>query len=829
MSRPPVLLLSALRVVIAAAFFALPGFANAQEVRGVVRLEETGEPVDTALIELVRDPDAIVARTLSGADGTFRVVAPAAGSYRLRVQRIGLAAVTTDPFPLGDSPVIRDIMVGTQPISLAGIEVAGTRRCDLQGNAPVSVQRLWEEARKTLHSVALLDGGRRVSFQVEEWTRDVDPLTKRVRTQGTRQRTVTQSQPFLPRSASDLVRDGFMQRDGDSTTYYLPDAGVLLSDEFLEAYCFHAVAADGRVGLAFRPVTRTRGAGIRGTLWLDAATAALQEIELAYTNAPWGRARSDDGTFIKEVDVKPHGALYFDRTENGAWIVSHWFVRMPRFAIRRGRETGHVIYARESGGRVLSSSLLPRGRAAHGGTLRGVLRVNDDAPLAGAVVYLAGTDRVATTAEDGSFAMSDVLPGQYALAWMHDDDRAGERVAIANVVVASADTSVALRALPYLDHLAQVCPRGARPNGAGVVLGRALLEDGLPVAGASVVLSDPDGRVDRATTDAAGRFAFCAVHREARIEVESGDARSVRHVALAPDEVLRIAMRLPRAPGMVTTDTLISDSMLARLRADSAATADSIQAVTLRRAVERVVARNDVGTGRVVGQVMNEAGTEPVAGAFVEVPGTDVQVVTDARGRFRFEAPSPWFALRVTHVGFEPVGDTITVPAGDVLHLDVRMGVLTLAPITVSARRTGLLADAYWRMARGTGGTFLDADYIARRNPRVLTDALRDQAGVQVETAGSGVSNRGGSLYFRALCAPEVYLDGMRITHVENRHSGKAGVESFDAVNLVHPASIELVEIYRGASTLPAEFGGSVGSCGAIVIWTKRGTTPQAN
>lgn len=28
------------------------------------------------------------------------------------------------------------------------------------------------------------------------------------------------------------------------------------------------------------------------------------------------------------------------------------------------------------------------------------------------------------------------------------------------------------------------------------------------------------------------------------------------------------------------------------------------------------------------------------------------------------------------------------------------------------------------------------------------------------------------------------------------------------------------IEVYRGPSELPAEFGGSVGRCGAIVIWT---------
>ena len=29
------------------------------------------------------------------------------------------------------------------------------------------------------------------------------------------------------------------------------------------------------------------------------------------------------------------------------------------------------------------------------------------------------------------------------------------------------------------------------------------------------------------------------------------------------------------------------------------------------------------------------------------------------------------------------------------------------------------------------------------------------------------------------------------------------------------------VEVYKGPATLPAEFGGSGGRCGAVVIWTK--------
>ena len=47
--------------------------------------------------------------------------------------------------------------------------------------------------------------------------------------------------------------------------------------------------------------------------------------------------------------------------------------------------------------------------------------------------------------------------------------------------------------------------------------------------------------------------------------------------------------------------------------------------------------------------------------------------------------------------------------------------------------------------------------------------------------------------------------------------------EAYEAVNMIHPSSVEIIEVYRGPSELPAIFGGSTGQCGAIAMWTKRG------
>jgi hypothetical protein len=47
-------------------------------------------------------------------------------------------------------------------------------------------------------------------------------------------------------------------------------------------------------------------------------------------------------------------------------------------------------------------------------------------------------------------------------------------------------------------------------------------------------------------------------------------------------------------------------------------------------------------------------------------------------------------------------------------------------------------------------------------------------------------------------------------------------IDSID--DFVIASEIAAMEVYRHAGEMPAEFGGSVGRCGAIVIWT--GTQP---
>jgi hypothetical protein len=99
---------------------------------------------------------------------------------------------------------------------------------------------------------------------------------------------------------------------------------------------------------------------------------------------------------------------------------------------------------------------------------------------------------------------------------------------------------------------------------------------------------------------------------------------------------------------------------------------------------------------------------------------------------------------------------------------------------------------------------------------------------------GSGYTVIGGGRGRRSLvggrtnCPPEIYLDGTRLTAYERvspqfpEHKHRIAM---DALDMIDTLSLEGVEVYQGAASIPGEFGGSTGQCGVILFWTRRGGT----
>src|SRR5262249_2262313 len=156
-----------------------------------------------------------------------------------------------------------------------------------------------------------------------EYDRMLDSSGRVVRSQHVTSTTNPTTHAFHSLPADELADKGYVASDNSGTTYYAPDADVLLSDSFASTHCFRlaASAADDHViGVVFSPGRSHRDAhDIEGVLWLDRKSAELETLEFEYTNLP---------DFVQSSH--PGGRVEFLRLSDGNWFVSRWSVRMPR-------------------------------------------------------------------------------------------------------------------------------------------------------------------------------------------------------------------------------------------------------------------------------------------------------------------------------------------------------------------------------------------------------------------------------------------------------------------------------------------------------------------
>lgn len=323
--------------------------ANAQRVAGGV----TGpgdSPVPGALVELRSPEGNVVARGLTGAAGAFILSAPGPGEYVLTAGIMGYHTARTATFPIGAGETARkDLVLQVRPVSLAGVRASVEPRCGDPAEGSDEVARVWEDVRRALSAVVLVEASPFVLFRTATTTRDRALRTGRVLRETVRPGRALGSSPFATPPLEEVLRTDFIRADADTLTYYAPDPTVLTAPAFLDRYCFSVLRSDGEVGLAFQPLpgsTRSRpgvaGHGVRGVLWLDEAAGAMRRIEYRYVDPPFGSG-----------DAAPGGRIELLQLANGAWIIQRWEIRMPQPAIVDGRITSRVVAIRETIGEVV--------------------------------------------------------------------------------------------------------------------------------------------------------------------------------------------------------------------------------------------------------------------------------------------------------------------------------------------------------------------------------------------------------------------------------------------------------------------------------------------
>lgn len=237
------------------------------------------------------------------------------------------------------------------------------------------------------------------------------------------------------------------------------------------------------------------------------------------------------------------------------------------------------------------------------------------------------------------------------------------------------------------------------------------------------------------------------------------------------------------------------------------------------------------GSAQVVqGLVMEDASEVGIATAAVVLLSEEGErkgeAVTDSLGAFWIAVPGKGrYTLRAGRIGFRTATSAaIEIDEDERLSVEFRLktDAILLGPLTVVQRARPLLEGGKFYEVRErqehiekTGiGLFITREQIERQNPLRLTDVLRTAPGVRVMPHPKFIGRSVIRMTRNVGCPPAVFLDGMLL--------GKG--DPADAIlSDLSAWAIEGIEVYRGLSEIPAEFGVSEARCGIIAIWSKRG------
>ncbi len=458
----------------------------AQAITGTVVEAETGAPVEGASVVLLnRNGDQLDFR-LTTAAGRFGFQLTQAGTYLLRADRIGRASVLSDPIPVdrGVTAVYR-LETAVEAIMLAGIEVSGSRRCEVRPGEGASTARVWEEVRKALELTSRTSGQNRYRYVIRHYERELDARGRRVRSEQSRIQRGVMANPFRSLAVERLLESGFVQEDGQGFIYYAPNADVLLSDPFLDTHCMKLAngedEAEGLLGLEFEPTEDRRVTDISGVLWVDPENGELQWLDYRYE-------------FLDVPDSdRLGGKIRFYGLPNGTWIVQEWYIRMPileesRRIGRQGRAS--LVGLSEQGGLVRRVTDLQGDVVldAESGIIEGVVLASEGSDAAAEVVVLLDGARRATTDEDGRFQFADLAEGYYGLRVLNPTlDAVGLSAEPVFFEVSPGEVTSARLQLSSSDAvIAQRCASFDLSEYEGILTGFALNEGGAPLPGARV-------------------------------------------------------------------------------------------------------------------------------------------------------------------------------------------------------------------------------------------------------------------------------------------------------------------------------------------------------
>jgi hypothetical protein len=507
-------------VAIALALVALPSELFAQELRGTVRDSATRQPVPGVVLIMLDASGVALGRNITNDRGEYRVSLSSA-IQRVRFLRLGFRPRELPVPRVADHITQLDVAMVALASILEPVRVTDNSACPRRRDA-VATFALLEHARAGLLALIVAretNPGSLIRLTFERWMDGTSDriLRQRVQRASTERSAVSFVAPLTPR---ELMFRGFMTNDGSRAVFAGPDADLLLDTAFARGYCFRLADAvrerAGQVGLAFFAPKREGGrVDIAGTLWVDTVARSLVDIEYRYV----GLGRQVDA-------LGPGGHISFRTMPSGLTLIDRWFIRMIQADEDTIRHASHDEirqrpYYKEDGGELAHAEWPDRRWDGSLGTLRARVLTSSGMPGAGIPVSLADTPYGAVADGNGTFEISQLLPGPYRLAVIDDRlepihlDTIDTRVTF----TARRDSIVQLtvNARTAEDLAVDLCKRDRlfTPGPSYWLIGRVLSADGQPVRGTTVRIfkkvgeqwTDAGFPMFRTGTD--GTFALC--------------------------------------------------------------------------------------------------------------------------------------------------------------------------------------------------------------------------------------------------------------------------------------------------------------------------------
>jgi len=219
-------------------------------------------------------------------------------------------------------------------------------------------------------------------------------------------------------------------------------------------------------------------------------------------------------------------------------------------------------------------------------------------------------------------------------------------------------------------------------------------------------------------------------------------------------------------------------------------------------------------SGAISGIVRDSTGT-PIPGVEIVIVTTHVVARSDSIGGFRFASvPTGRREVQFRRFGFEPKSVNTDVAVGRTASMVVVLEPFAteIEGMTVeeATHRRQILSDFYDRKSRGFGH-FVTREEIEKRNPSNLSDMMRMIPGARLlpNRIGGTATLRFSRATMGRDCPPQYWVDGVKTWNLN--------------IDDIVPQDVEGIEIYSGASTVPAQFNTREGTtiCGVVLIWTR--------